>query len=449
MVFPDGRHQPGCSERWSTPVYGLATLGYALTTLGAAANVAVDVAAAAVAVAILVQLARQMVRASPPARRALAPVVWAGPPVLAVVLAMLALDSGGPWPGPVEDGLHWVALAFVALPLAFLAGLLRTQLHRVAVTDLIVQVSQPQTPGSLRDALARALGDPSLEIVYWLPEDARYVDRMGRSAETRRSGNRAVTVIDHDGQRLAALLHDPQLLEEPDLVEAAAAAARLALQNARLQAELLARLEEVRSSRARIVAAGDAERRRIERDLHDGAQQRLLGIRLTLRLLHDRPPLGSGSHDQLLREVEDELAGAIEDLRDLARGIHPAVLTDEGLSAALETLSRRAPVAVTLAALPDHRLPADVEAAAYFVAAEALANAAKHAAASAITVSVAPRDGRLIIDIIDDGVGGARAPAGGGLAGLSDRVAALDGTMRLDSEPGTGTTLHVEIPLGQ
>ena len=375
----------------------------------------------------------------------------AGPLVLAVVLAMLALDSGGPWPGPVEDGLHWVALAFVALPLAFLAGLLRTQLHRVAVTDLIVQVSQPQTPGSLRDALARALGDPSLEIVYWLPEHDRYVDRMGQpiDAPARSSGNRAVTVIDHDGQRLAALLHDPQLLEEPDLVEAAAAAARLALQNARLQAELLARLDDVRSSRARIVAAGDAERRRIERDLHDGAQQRLLGIRLTLRLLHDPPAIGSGSHEQLLREVENELAGAIEDLRDLARGIHPAVLTDEGLSAALETLSRRAPAPVTLAALPDHRLPADVEAAAYFVAAEALANAAKHAAASAITLSVAPRDGRLVIDIIDDGVGGARASVGGGLAGLSDRVAALDGTMRLDSEPGTGTTLHVEIPLGR
>ena len=146
-----------------------------------------------------------------------------------------------------------------------------------------MQVSQPQTPGSLRDALARALGDPSLEIVYWLPEDDRYVDRMGHPIEAPApaSGNRAVTVIDHDGQRLAALLHDPQLLDEPDLVEAAAAAARLALQNARLQAELLARLEEVRSSRARIVAAGDAERRRIERDLHDGAQQRLLGIRLT------------------------------------------------------------------------------------------------------------------------------------------------------------------------
>jgi signal transduction histidine kinase len=451
VVFPDGRASTRLQRTLVYSVYGLATLGYAVTTLGQAANLAVDVAAAAVAVAILVQLARRWSRASPPARRALAPVVWAGPPVLAVVLAMVALDSGGPWPGPVEDALHWVALAFVALPLAFLAGLLRTQLHRVAITNLIVQVSQPQTPESLRDALARALGDPSLEIAYWLPEHDRYVDRMGHPIETpaRSSDNRAVTVIDHDEQRLAALLHDPQLLEEPDLVEAVAAAARLALQNARLQAELLARLDEVRSSRARIVAAGDAERRRIERDLHDGAQQRMLGIRLTLRLLHDQPAIGSGSHEQLLREVEDELVGAIEDLRDLARGIHPAVLTDEGLSAALETLSRRAPVAVTLAAVPDHRLPADVEAAAYFVAAEALTNATKHATASAITVSVAPRDGRLVIDISDDGVGGASASAGGGLAGLSDRITALDGTMRLDSEPGTGTTLHVEIPLGQ
>jgi len=447
VVFPDGRVRSPWQRGLVYSVYGLATVGYAFTTLGPAANAAVDVAAAAAAMAILVQLAVRWIRASPPVRRALAPVIWTGPLVLAVVLVMLALDSGGPWPRPIEEGLHWAALVFVALPLAFLVGLLRTQLHRGVVTDLVVQLSRPLTPASLRDALAQTLGDPSLEVVYWLPDSDRYVDQMGRSVGDDALRDGAVTVLDHDGQRIAALLHDPQLRDEPELVEAAAAAARLALENTRLQAELWARLDEVRASRTRIISAGDAERRRIERDLHDGAQQRLLGIRLSLRLLHERHNAGPGTDDDLFREAEDELAGAIDDLRDLARGVHPAVLTDEGLGPALETLARRSSTPVTLVALPEHRLPAAVESAAYFVAAEALANAAKHAAASSITLNVAPVGDRLVIDIVDDGVGGAKASAEGGLAGLSDRVAALDGTIRIESGCGTGTRLHVEIPL--
>jgi signal transduction histidine kinase len=195
------------------------------------------------------------------------------------------------------------------------------------------------------------------------------------------------------------------------------------------------------------VSAGDAERRRIERDLHDGAQQRLLGIRLSLRLARGQLARGDADVDELLTEAEDELAGTLEDLRALARGIHPALLTEEGLAAAVEALARRASVPVILAELPSRRLPAAVEAAAYYVAAEALANVAKHAHASAVTLSVHPIDDRLVIDIRDDGAGGARTMAGGGLVGLQDRVAALDGTLRVAGDPGAGTCVHAEIPL--
>jgi signal transduction histidine kinase len=447
VVFPDGSVRTRSERTLVGAAYALAIVGYPVTLLGSAANVTVDVLAAAVALAILMHLAAKWRRASPPGRRALAPVIWTGPTVMAVVLVMLALDSGGPWPAPVEEALHWATLCFVAIPVAFLAGLLRTQLRRGAAAELVVELSQALTPAEVRDALARTLGDPSLEIAYWLPDRACYVDLTGLAVDMSPRPDRKVSVLDHNGQPLAALLHDPSLIEEADLVQAAGAAARLALENARLQAELRAQLDEVRASRARIVAAGDAERRRIERDLHDGVQQRLLGIRLSFRLLRGQLQSVPGTVGDLLDEAEDELAGTLDDLRALARGIHPAVLTDEGLTPALETLSRRAPVPVTVNALPSRLLPADVEAAAYFVAAEAIANTAKHAHATAMTITVVPSEDLLVIEISDDGIGGARSAMDGGLAGLVDRVAALDGTLRISSPPGRGTCLHAEIPL--
>jgi signal transduction histidine kinase len=295
--------------------------------------------------------------------------------------------------------------------------------------------------------LAKALGDQSLEIVYWLADRGCYVDVSGRVVQLPSLPDRAATVLESGGQPLGAVLHDPSLVDEADLVQASGAAARLALENARLQAELRGQLDEVRASRSRIVAAGDAERRRIERDLHDGVQQRLLGIRLSFRLLRGRLQGDPGTVEELLTEAEEEMAGTLDDLRALARGIHPAVLTDEGLGPALETLSRRAPVPVTINALPDRQLPSEVEAAAYFVAAEAIANVAKHAQAHTMSITVAPSQNRLVIEISDDGIGGAGTPKDGGLAGLCDRIAALDGTLRISSPPGQGTCLHAEIPL--
>ena len=448
VVFPDGRAQTSRQGRLVAAAYLLATVGYLATLLGTAANIVVDVVAGATAVSILVDLIARWRAASAPARRALAPIMWTGPLVLTVVLATLALDSGGPWPAWLEELLHWAPLAFASVPVAFLVGLLRTQLHRGVLAKLIVELAAHPTPAAVQAALSRALGDPSLTVVFWLPIEHRYVDTDGRAVDLGSLPDpRTITVLEDGGRPVAALVHHRSLLDDAGTVQACAAAAQLALENARLQAELLAQLGEVRASRARIVSSGDAERRRIERDLHDGAQQRLLGIRLSLRLARGRLDGEHADLDDLLTEAEGELAGTLEDLRALARGIHPAVLTEEGLAAAVEALARRASVPVAIAALPDRRLPAAVEAAAYYVAAEALANVTKHAHASAVTVSVQPTDDRLVIDIRDDGTGGARATAGGGLAGLQDRVAALDGLLRVDGRSGAGTCVHAEIPL--
>jgi signal transduction histidine kinase len=255
-----------------------------------------------------------------------------------------------------------------------------------------------------------------------------------------------VTVLEHDGEPVAAIVHDATLADEPELLRASGAAARLALENARLQAEMRAQLAEVQESRARIVTAADEERRRIERDLHDGAQQRLVALALELRTAQRR--LGDRADPELeaiLAEAVGELQAAVDELRELARGVHPAILTEDGLAAALESLSSRTPVPVSLK-VSDERLPPQVEATAYFVACEALANVVKHAGASSATVTAVRRNGLLVIEVEDDGVGGAHADGGSGLRGLADRVEALGGRLRVVSPAGGGTRVVGEIP---
>jgi signal transduction histidine kinase len=333
--------------------------------------------------------------------------------------------------------------AYIAIPIAFLVGLMRTRLQRSRVADLVVELGSSPRPGEVRDAIARTLGDPSLEVAFWLPDEERYVDPAGRPVDVAAGPDRAVTPLEHDGNRLAVLVHDPSLLDDLGLVEAAGAAATLALENARLQVELRARLEEVRASRARLVQAQDAERRRIERDLHDGAQQRLLGVRLALQLAKD----GIGDDaavDALLAEADAEVGGALEELRALARGIHPAVLTDEGLAPALGALARRSSVPVDVAVEAERFAPA-VEATAYFVACEALANAVKHAGASRVAIDVTRTNGKVTVAVADDGAGGAD-PGGPGLRGLRDRVEALDGRLEVASPAGAGTRVTAAIP---
>jgi signal transduction histidine kinase len=397
-------------------------------------------------IAMLVILAVLLIghwrRSSGATRRALAPVLLAAATAVLLLASVLVVSAFG-----VEtegSPLLWLAdVAYAAIPVAFLVGLLRTRLHRSAVADLVVELGSLPSPGQLRDAIARCLGDPSLELAFWLAHDGRYVDPDGHALDPAERSGRAVTALEHNGKRLAALVYDPALMDEPELLDAVGAAASLALENARLQAELRAQLVEVRASRTRIVEAGDAERRRLERDLHDGAQQRLLGIRLAVQLARGRVADGA-SVDELLAEVDTEVVEALKELRALARGIHPAILTEEGLAPALAALARRAPIPVELTVCRE-RLPAAVEATAYFVSAEALANIAKHARASSASIDVTRVNGRLAIAVTDDGLGGADAE-GAGLRGLRDRVEALDGRLAIESPPGGGTRVSAAIP---
>jgi signal transduction histidine kinase len=337
-------------------------------------------------------------------------------------------------------------VAICAVPLGFLAGLMRASLSRAgAVSELVERLGRER--GGVRDALAGGLDDPTLELAYWLPEDRRYVDAAGRLMRLPEPGGpRAVTEIEQDGRRIAALVHDAALLDQPELVRAAGAAAALALENERLDAELRARYEELRASRARLVEASDAARRRIERDLHDGAQQRFVSLALTLRLARNRLDPESEAAGLVDRGL-DELDAGLSELRELARGIHPAVLSERGLAPAIESLAARAPVPVEVSVLPAQRLPPPVETAAYFLVAEALTNVARYAQASEADVAVTRENGRAVIEVRDDGVGGADPGSGSGLRGIADRVAALDGRLHVESPAGGGTVVRAEIPV--
>jgi signal transduction histidine kinase len=331
-------------------------------------------------------------------------------------------------------------------PLAFLVGLLHARLARAAVGDLFVDLRGSPAPADLRDALARALGDPSLRLVYWLPAYESWADADGQAVALDGGGSgRATTLIDRGGVHVAAMTHDSAVNDEPELLEAVAAAAAIALENARLHAESAARLTELHASRERIVAAGDAERRRLERNLHDGAQQRLVAVALQLRLLQRRIRGDPAMAEELVTVASAELAHSLDELRELARGIHPAVL-EHGLAGALDALATRSAVVTTVAYDAPGRLPAPVELAAYFVACEALTNVAKYAGASAATVRVW-RNGRVaFIEVADDGIGGADDSLGSGLRGLADRVEALHGSLRVVSPAGAGTTVTAELP---
>ena len=386
-------------------------------------------------------LGRRWRAATPPQRRALAPVLWTG----GAAFVAFAIATGFDAVGAPQDFLERLSEAvLVTVPFGFLAGLLRGRLAQAsAMSGLVARLGQAPEPGVLRAALAEALGDPSLTLAYWLPETERFVDADGHPLTLTDGG---WTEVELEGRRIAAIVHDPTLADEPQLVRAAGAAAALALENQRLSAELRARIEELRASRARIVEAGDAARRRLERDLHDGAQSRLVALAVKLRLARTRaqrqPEVAT-----ILDESSAELQASLDELRELARGIHPAVLTDRGLAAALETLANRAPVPVDIAGEPPDDLPAAAATAIYFVVSEALANVAKYACAERATVAVRRATDRVVVEVSDDGVGGADVSGGSGLRGLSDRVAALDGRLHVRSPPGAGTRVRAEIPV--
>jgi signal transduction histidine kinase len=370
----------------------------------------------------------------------------------ALGLLMIAFLYGSAALGLVNGqvAFEWIRRAtFFAVglaPIAFVAGLLHARLARASVGDLLVDLRDDAPAAELRDALARALRDPTLELAYWLPEYGTWAGVDGKPVVLDGDGTRETRIIERKGTRVAALIHDPALLDQPELVDAVAAAAAIALDNARLQVELRARLEELKGSRARIVEAGDAERRRLERNLHDGAQQRLVAVALQLRLLQNRID-DPATAAELVKAASEELAQSLDELRELARGLHPAVL-EHGLKAALDALATRASVATTVAYKTDGHLPEPVELAAYFVAAEALTNVAKYAQATEATVRVWRDNGAAMIEIADDGIGGADDTQGSGLRGLADRVEALDGSLRVVSPPGAGTVVTATLPCG-
>lgn len=381
-------------------------------------------------------------------RRALAPVLLSGGVVMALLGVWYAAGLANAGEGLQERLEEARVVALAVVPFAFLAGLLRSRVvNAAAVSALFARLGDPiERRHGLRDALAEALGDPSLALAYWLPEREEYVDSEGHRVDppTPRSG-RDWTPIDSGGERLAAIVTDASLPFERDLVRAVGAAAALTLENERLDAELRAKVEELRASRSRIVESSDAARRRLERDLHDGAQQRLVSLALNLRLLAAKLD-GDAEAAAELESARRELDQALEELRELARGLHPSVVTDRGLDAALDGLAHRAPLPVELERTPGERLPHQIEAAAYFVVAEGLTNVAKYSRASHCAVRVVRDDGRLLVEVRDDGVGGADPMGGSGLSGLVDRVSALDGRLEVDSERGRGTILRAEIP---
>jgi signal transduction histidine kinase len=403
---------------------------------------AVGVVLSVFTVALLV---RRWRRASGPERRAGEPVLWAGSAMFAALAFSVVNDI---FDQPLGEGPAWTReIVFASIPIAVLAVLLQRRLARGAVAGLVVELGGGATSVDLRDALGRALGDPLLEVAYWVPGSARYVDAGGAPVQLPEAGReRVATVVEREGEPIAALIHDPALAENSELVQSVCAAAALTLENARLQAELRARLTDLQASRARLVEATDTERRRIERDLHDGTQQRLVSIAMALALAESKLAADRAAVEPVLHEARDALTAALAELRELTQGIRPAILVERGLSAALDDLARRAALPVRVDVSVSGRLPEQIEGAAYFVASEALTNAAKHSHAGEVRLVASRQDDMVIVEVVDDGIGGAGAGGGSGLRGLADRVEALGGRLTISSPPGRGTSLRAEIP---
>jgi signal transduction histidine kinase len=366
--------------------------------------------------------------------------------VLGLIMIAVLLTSatlGGPW----VPQIRWVTFITVGLaPLAFALGLLRARLGQSAVGGLLVDLRGAPAPADLQDALGRALRDPSLALAYWLPEFGSYADLEGRAVVLPAPGHdRMITLIERNGVRIAAMVHNPSLQDESELLEAVTAGAGIALENAQLHAEQRAHMEELRGSRARIVDAGRKERQRLERNLHDGAQQRLIALSLELSLLEEKLAADADATARLA-SARREIGASLDELREVARGLHPAVVSGHGLGVALEQLVANAAVPVRLTVSVGSRLPEALEVAAYYLVSESLANLGKHAHASSATVEVTRRAADVVVEIVDDGVGGADEERGSGLRGLADRVEALGGRLRVWSPVGEGTRIRAEMP---
>jgi signal transduction histidine kinase len=401
-----------------------------------------------VAVVVLAVTVREYARAVGPDRRARVTAIAAAA-VLAIPLAggsVVRLMGAGP-AGDRAVLLAGYEAALVLIAAGFLADLLWGRWTQAAVTKLVVDLGGDAEAGTLRARLAYALGDRSLVIGYWLREEGGYVDEGGDAVVLPAAGSgRAVTVVEQGRERVAALVHDAAVLNDPGLADSVALAARIALSNVRLQAEVRRRVAELDASRRRLLVAGDVQRWRLREQLQAGAGRRLTGARDILDLaVREARGCADPATAERLAAAGEELAEAQADLEKLAAGIHPALLTEKGLGPALASLAARSPVPVRLV-IQSQRLPGVIETAVFFVCSEALANIAKHARASSAELRVQSERDVVTVLVADDGVGGADPSAGSGLKGVADRVEALGGRLLVQSPAGDGTRLLAEIP---
>jgi signal transduction histidine kinase len=347
--------------------------------------------------------------------------------------------------GPSDDLSTIEGLAELSVPLAFLISVIQRRMARGGVADLAVRVASPAQPDAVRRELRRVLHDPQLDVCYWVPASMRYVDADGHPADLGqlRAGRLEIPVTGSDGRtKLAVILIDPSAGRDQLLLEGALSASRMALENERLQADLRTQLAETRESRARLLEHGLAERRALERNLHDGAQARLVG--LAARLAAIRAGTADAAVTSALDHAGRELLLALGQLRDLARGILPGILSQSGIGPAVEVVVEGLPIQVSLNMTARRYRPA-IEATTYFVICEALANTVKHAGCRSADVRVWEANQILHVRVQDQGRGGAQ-PGSPGLAALADRVEAVGGDISIDSPPGVGTTLRARIP---
>jgi signal transduction histidine kinase len=392
----------------------------------------------------------RLARSSAPLRRLRAPVLVAGTAYLVLVgLDFIHSLPDGQLGNDSFEYRLWLgqaaALCLVALGVTW--SWLLGRRTRSAMARLVVELGESHEPGELRAVLARSLGDPDLDVAYPLSDPERFVDAKGTTVDRAAREGRAETPLVRRGETVALLLHRQGLLDDPAVVDELLAATRLALENERLQAEVLAQLKDLRASRARIVATGDAERRRLERDLHDGTQQRLVGLSLGLRLAvvqlgPDPDPNVRGVIDR----ADQRLRVAIDELRELAHGVYPALLTDEGLAAAVEALVERSSVPLAIDQVPEERFSSPVEAAAYFLIAEATGSIAALTGAKGATVNVRHDGDRLVIEVTEDGVSDVHQELEIRFIDLADRVGALDGRFSVTHVPDEAITIRAEIP---
>jgi signal transduction histidine kinase len=434
LAYPDGRLR----GRFDQTVAGACYATAAVASVGDASIVTI-----AIALLVFAAVIRRFAQASARRRLALRAALGAAAALAGVLVTGALLDLRGASEATDRAILAAYELAVEGTALWLVLDLLRGRWTQATVTGLVVDLGGA-TGAGLRDRLAHALGDRTLVVGYRVPGRAGYIDDDGRPVVLPAPGSgREVTYVGGD-EPVAVLVHDPGAIDDPALLAPVAAATRIAVSNVQLQSQIQERLEELKRSRRRIVETGDAQRRRLERQLRDGAQARLEAVASALEQTPRRE--ASADFESMLAETFADLADAREELGEFARGVHPSVLNERGLDAALADLAERATLPVELSPCGERFEPA-VEAAAYFVCAEALTNISKYADASHVAIAASRRDDRVEVAIADDGVGGADVDAGSGLRGLRDRVEALGGTLSVESAAGAGTRIIARLPL--